>query len=135
MTSGGMVIAAPPTRDCAGDVVEKHFVRGVENAGARKIGSELRWRGSRRSWRAQRWGNDMMGAFLVVCCFADFGFCRRYGSVHVTIYIISVSFWSDFGLISTTSGLLQVFVNFDILLNGVFYSKMISCRVCVCCRS
>lgn len=52
-TSGGMEIAAPPTRDCAGDVVEK--ARG-ENAGARKMGNELRWEASRSSCRAQRWG-------------------------------------------------------------------------------
>jgi hypothetical protein len=64
-TSGGMEIAAPPIRDCAGVVVEKHCVRG-ENAGARKMGKEPRWKGSRRSWRAQRWGmeNDMVIARL-----------------------------------------------------------------------
>lgn len=41
-TSGGMVIGAPPTRDCVGDVVEKHCERDEEKAGARKTGSELR---------------------------------------------------------------------------------------------
>lgn len=62
-TSGGMESAAPPTRDCAGDVVEKHCVRG-EKAGARKMGREPRWKGSRRSWRAQRWG---MEHDMVIC--------------------------------------------------------------------
>ena len=95
-TSGGMESAAPPIRDCAGDVVEKHCVRG-ENAGARKMGREPRWKGSRRSWRAQRWGmeHDMVTcACLVGCCVADFGFCSKMGylngfSVHVIIYMIS----------------------------------------------
>lgn len=98
-TSGGMESAAPPTRDCAGDVVEKHCVRG-EKAGARKMGREPRWKGSRRSWRAQRWGmeHDMViCACWVGCCdcglwilfrrwIASIGF-----SVHVIIYILVAS--------------------------------------------
>lgn len=112
-TSGGMESAAPPTRDCAGDVVEKHCVRG-EKAGARKMGREPRWKGSRRSWRAQRWGmeHDMViCACWVGCC--DCGLWilfRRWiasngFSVHVIIYILSgsrvlakVSFYCLFGI-------------------------------------
>lgn len=64
-TSGGTEMAAPPTRDCAGLVVEKHCTRAGENAGVRKRGNELRWKCSRMSCRAQRWGrNDMMFGVL-----------------------------------------------------------------------
>lgn len=49
-TSGGIDIGAPPTRDCAGEVVEKHCAhRGCENAGTRKAGSDVFRTGSRRS--------------------------------------------------------------------------------------
>jgi hypothetical protein len=49
-TSGGIDIGAPPTRDCAGDVVEKHCARsGCERAGTRNEGTALFRRGSRIS--------------------------------------------------------------------------------------
>lgn len=41
-TSGGMEMAAPPIRDCAGVVVEKHCARDGEKAGVRKRGIEAR---------------------------------------------------------------------------------------------
>ena len=53
-TSGGMAIAAAPTRDWVGEVVEKDWVRGsCEKAGARKIGKEPWRRGPRVSCRRQ----------------------------------------------------------------------------------
>ena len=90
-TSGGIEIGAPPTRDCAGDVVEKHCVRDGEKAGARKMGSEPRWKDSLKSWRAQRWGNDMMarvfGCLLLGGLWILSPMILNEFSVHVTIYI------------------------------------------------
>lgn len=48
-TSGGIDIGAPPTRDCAGDVVEKRARSGCEKAGTRNEGTALFRRGSRIS--------------------------------------------------------------------------------------
>lgn len=92
-TSGGIVMGAPPIRDCAGDVVEKHCVRDGEKAGARKMGSEPRWKDSLKSWRAQRWDNDMMarvwlaalGGLWILSQMIQIRF-----SAHVTIYILFV---------------------------------------------
>lgn len=60
-TSGGMEMAAPPTRDRAGEVVEKHCARSGEKVDVRNRGTESRLKDSRRSCRAQRWDKcDMM---------------------------------------------------------------------------
>lgn len=61
-TSEGIEMGAAPTRDRAAEVVEKHCARGGEKAGVRKRGNERRWKGSRRTCRAQRWGRHDMVA-------------------------------------------------------------------------
>lgn len=55
VTSGGTETGAPPTLDCGGEVVEKHFVRnGWEKAGTRKVGRDPYRTGLHRSCVKQR---------------------------------------------------------------------------------
>lgn len=97
-------MGAPPIRDCAGDVVEKHCVRDGEKAGARKMGSEPRWKDSLKSWRAQRWGNDMMARVWLLAALCGLWILSQMipigFSAHVTIYIL---FFLAFFFYSTRS--------------------------------
>jgi hypothetical protein len=65
-TSGGTEIAAPPTRDCVGEVVENDCVR--EKAGARKIGKEPCLRGLRDSCLKQLCVMEQDMVVIEVCC-------------------------------------------------------------------
>lgn len=81
-------MAAPPTRDCIGDEVEKHCAREGEKAGVRKRGNEPRWKGSRRSCRAQRWDrHDMVagGALVALRCGLDDFVSKLRVKIHVTV--------------------------------------------------
>jgi hypothetical protein len=70
LTSGGIDTGAPPIRDRAADVVEKHCaLNGWESAGTRNVGTDFDRIGSRRSCTRQRCeaAQDMVdaGCFLV----------------------------------------------------------------------
>ena len=68
-----MESAAPPTRDCVGEVVEKHCVRWEEKAGARKTGRDPCFKGLRDSCRKQLWARDRDMAVIIEGLMLDDG--------------------------------------------------------------
>lgn len=73
VTSGGMESAAPPTRDCVGEVVEKHCVRWEEKAGARKTGRDPCFKGLRDSCLKQLWARERDMAVIIEGLMLDDG--------------------------------------------------------------
>lgn len=81
-TSGGTEIAAAPTRDCAGAVVEKHCVRwGRENAGVRNVGKAPCLNEVRENCLKQLWGMEDDMATVVVLAVDTL--CRRISECRV----------------------------------------------------